>query len=217
MKVLDNQTLIDFFEQRMKEPLPGLSAQLKMEPPHRNKEFIINPDYENYRKSAVLIILWVDQNSLKTAFILRPTYDGFHSNQIAFPGGKSEKSDQSFIHTALREANEEVGVNSETVKVVGTLTPLFIPPSRFMVYPVIGVTKHQPDFKTDSYEVETLLITDVFGFLNPENIIKHQFTIRNTLINDIPCYKMDDHLIWGATAMILSELLDIIEPLSLIR
>lgn len=210
---MDYHTLVDFFEQKMKGPLPGLPAQLKMEPPHRSNEFQKNPDFNNYRKSAVLIVLWVDQKSLKTVFILRPEYDGFHSNQIAFPGGKSEKSDQSLIHTALREANEEVGIDAETVKVVGSLTPLFIPPSRFMVYPVIGVTKNQPDFKTDPREVEALLMTDISIFQNIENIIKQQFIIRNTQINDIPCYKMGDHLIWGATAMILSELLELIKPL----
>lgn len=212
MKILDYQKLIDFFEQKMKEPLPGLSAQLKMEPPHRNNEFQKNPDFDNFRKSAILIILWIDQKSLKTAFILRPEYDGFHSNQIAFPGGKSEKSDKDLIQTALREANEEVGINSEIVKVMGSLTPLFIPPSRFMVYPVIGISKNKPDFKTDPHEVKTLLIADISTFLNTENIIKQQFVIRNTTINDIPCYKMGDHLIWGATAMILSELLELIEP-----
>jgi 8-oxo-dGTP pyrophosphatase MutT (NUDIX family) len=212
MNILDYHTLVDFFEQKMKEPLPGLAAQLKMEPPHRHNEFQKNPDFSNYRKSAVLIILWVDHESLNTAFILRSEYDGFHSNQIAFPGGKNEKSDQNLVHTALREANEEVGINPETVKVVGSLTPLFIPPSRFIVYPVIGITKNKPDFKTDPREVRTLLITDISKFLNIKNIVKHQFNIRNTTINDIPCYKMDDHLIWGATAMILSELLEIIKP-----
>jgi 8-oxo-dGTP pyrophosphatase MutT (NUDIX family) len=212
MKILDYQKLVDFFEQKMKEPLPGKSAHQIMEPPHRNKEVEKNPDFDNYRKSAVLIILWIDQGCLMTTFILRPEYDGFHSNQIAFPGGKREKSDQSFIHTALREANEEVGINSETVKVVGTLTPLFIPPSRFMVYPVIGITKNKPDFKTDPHEVETLLVADISTFLNTENIIKQQFKIRNSIINDIPCYKMGNYLIWGATAMILSELLELIKP-----
>lgn len=215
MKKIDYHTLVDFFEQKMKEPLPGLSAQLKMEPPHRNNEFRKNPDFSNYRRSAVLIILWVDQDILKTAFILRPEYDGFHSNQIAFPGGKSEKSDQSFIHTALREANEEVGINPASVKVVGSLTPLFIPPSKFIVYPIIGITKSQPDFKTDQREVEALLVTDISIFQQTENIVKQQFIVRDTIIDDIPCYKMGSHFVWGATAMILSELLELIKPLSI--
>ncbi len=215
MKIIDYDTLIDFFDQKMKEPLPGPSAQLKMEPPHRKNEIKRNPDYENYRKSAVLIILWADQNKLITTLILRSKYDGVHSNQIAFPGGKSEKRDHDFIDTALREANEEVGINVETIKVVGSLTPLFIPPSRFLVYPVVGLTKNKPAFKADTHEVEELLTADISTFLNDENIIKKEFTIRDTIINDIPCYKIGDHLVWGATAMILSELLEVVKPLLL--
>jgi 8-oxo-dGTP pyrophosphatase MutT (NUDIX family) len=196
------------------EPLPGTQSQGKMAPPHRPIELRNPKPGTRVIDSAVLILLWPDGDQVSTVFILRPEYDGVHSNQIAFPGGKYEINDVDFVATALREAHEEVGINPETVTILGQLSPLFIPPSQFLVYPIVGYTTVVPVFIPDPIEIKEVIPCHLIDFLKQDAITIQDLKVSERVLPDIPCYKIGKRLIWGATAMIFSELLDIIRPLT---
>lgn len=197
----------------LSEPLPGVTAQAKLAPPHRHIELRNDLSGDLVRDSAVLILLWQKGEQIFTVFILRPEYEGFHSNQIAFPGGKYEKSDADFVATALREAQEEVGIIPETITILGQLTPLYISPSRFMVYPIVGFIRIEPTFILDPVEVKDIIPCNLFDFLKPDHYVIQDMEVRGKIMTDIPCFKTGEHIIWGATAMIFNELLEIIRPI----
>lgn len=206
---------IGFLElsQRLKKqlemPLPGVRAQQKTEPITRQNFNEKYPHEHPPRLSAVLILLYEDEGAIKTVFIERQQYDGVHSGQIAFPGGRFEKSDSSLIYTALREAHEEVGIQPQTVEVVGKLSNLFIPPSNFDVLPVIGITSEKPVFVADPIEVKKIIQVDLDHLLNPSNCRMKEITLRNNHRVSVPCFVYHDIIIWGATAMILSEFIEL--------
>ncbi|MBC8321355.1 MAG: CoA pyrophosphatase [Bacteroidetes bacterium] len=189
--------------------LPGLTSQLKMAPVSRLTFQTENPPYRIPQKSAVLILFYPKNNRTNLAMIKRATDNTIHSDQISFPGGKVEASDSSLIHTALREANEEVGLDPDSVMIIGQLSKLYIPPSNFDVYPIIGVTYVTPIFSIN-HEVDKLLEVDLETLINPKTR-KHK-TIKHRSGNEfnVPCYYIQEEIIWGATAMIVAELVDII-------
>jgi 8-oxo-dGTP pyrophosphatase MutT (NUDIX family) len=156
------------------------------------------------RVAAVLILLYPDMGTIHTLFMQRHNYDGVHGGQISFPGGKKEPADKDVIETALREAEEETGVDKSTISVIGTLTPLFIPVSNMIVTPVIGWTKEKPAFVHQPEEVVYLIEVELMRFLDQGIIKIKPFEIRGELI-DIRYFDYDGHVIWGATAMILNE------------
>ena len=163
-------------------------------------------------KSSVLILLYPGQKSgsLLFALIQRPEYDGVHSGQISLPGGRFEEEDGDLTRTALRESNEEIGIQPEGVEIIGSLSELYIPPSNFMVYPFIGYTNVRPEFVPDKKEVENIIETDLADLLNDKNIKTKEIKIRNGIKITAPCYEIDGNIIWGATAMILSEFREVI-------
>ena len=206
-------TFLSNLRNALSKPLPGALAHHKMSPPNRPIEHRIPKEGDNIRESAVLILLWKNEDQIFTVFILRPEYDGVHSNQIAFPGGKYEKNDNDFVATALREAQEEVGIIPETISILGQLTPLYIPPSKFIVYPIVGYTTTTPTFIPDPIEIQEVIPYNLFCFLNPDSLVIHDIEVENRILPEIPCYKIKDKYIWGATAMIFSELLEVIESI----
>ena len=198
----------DFFENlkiELKKDLPGIKAQIKMAPSVRSH---FKTDKES-TKAGVLLLLYPKENDLYIAFIQRTEYNGPHSGQISFPGGKKEKSDKNIIETALRESQEEVGINPEHVEVIGELTPLHIPISNFIVYPVVGIYNSTPKFKIDPTEVERIIEIKINDFKNPENCNSKEFKYGD-LSFTAPIYNPNNITIWGATAMILCEFLDIL-------
>jgi 8-oxo-dGTP pyrophosphatase MutT (NUDIX family) len=184
-----------------------------MSPPHRPIEPHIPKEGDNVRESAVLILIWLNGDQISTVFILRPEYEGIHSNQIAFPGGKFEKSDIDFVATALREANEEVGIIPESITILGQLSPLYIYPSQFYVYPVVGYTTTTPSFIPDPVEIKKVITCNLFSFLNSDSLTFQDIEVGQRILPEIPCYKIEDKYMWGATAMIFSELLEIIKTI----
>lgn len=199
----------DFFnnlKDELNKELPGEKAQLKMAPAIRD---YFKPNIKS-RDAGVLILLYPKNENIHIAFIQRTEYDGPHSGQISFPGGKSEKSDNNIVETALRESYEEIGIIPERVKVIGKLTPLHIPVSNFMVYPIIGIHKETPNFKEDSNEVEKILEIRLIDLLNPENCTTKQFNYGEISFS-APIYCPNNITIWGATAMMLSEFLEIVK------
>ena len=188
----------------MQEPLPGEDAQCLMAPLGRPSTGSMLEKYPNHRKSAVLMMVYPDTDGIAHTVFMERAHDGsLHSGQIGFPGGGIELFDASPMHAALREFEEEVGVDDSQIQIVGPLTPLFIPASRFMVYPFVGVSHQTPDFTPDPVEVQSLIHTPIGELLQFE-IEQGSFpTSYGTL--QAPCFRLKEHKLWGATAMIVSE------------
>lgn len=189
---------------QFQKPLPGETAHQIMQ--NSSKTRLNFKPNEQTRRSAVLILFYPFENEIYLPLILRPSYDGVHSAQIAFPGGRYEPTDENLIQTALREAKEEIGIEINDVKILGTLTELFIGPSNFKVLPVIGYLSHKPDFKADKREVEKILETKWSDISNPNIIGSSEMLIRGEQVI-VPHYGIHNHKIWGATAKMISELL----------
>ena len=185
-------------------PLPGATAHQKMLSATRIALKIL-PN-ERTRRSAVLILFYQHRDEIWLPLILRPKYDGVHAGQMAFPGGRFEKTDESLIRTALREAQEEIGIKANDVQILGVLSELFIPPSNFYVLPVVGILPYRPDFYPDPREVDQVFEVK-FSEMNDEKIVGlTEIDVRGVLI-DAPFYDIQGHKVWGATAMMISELL----------
>lgn len=194
--------------------LPGLQAQLIMAPAIRHEDISLMGAGKSPVKSSVLLLFYPDaRNQPMTVLIRRPEYDGAHSGQISFPGGRYEPDDRDLAFTALRETWEEIGVNPQEVVLVGKLTDLFIPPSNFLVSPYIGTSEKRPDFRQDPKEVAAILEFPLKDLLNPACREMTTLTLRDGLRLETPCFLLNGHVIWGATAMIISEMAAIIESL----
>ncbi|GAB4034206.1 NUDIX hydrolase [Spirosoma jeollabukense] len=202
------QTFTEDLQKRLKKPLPGESAHQKMASTARYR-LGIKPN-ERTRRSAVLICFYPYQNSIYLPLILRPQYDGVHAGQMAFPGGRMERIDENLTRTALREAQEEVGIRVSDVKVLGLLTELFIPPSNFYVQPVVGVLPYRPDFYPDPREVEAVVEVDLHQLLDETIVGDSKIEVRGITV-DAPFYQIQGYRVWGATAMMISELLMVID------
>ncbi len=193
--------------------LPAESSQFKMLPPSRMK---IRDTYKEAMKqakqSAVLALFYPDtDNQTNFALIQRKVYNGVHSAQISFPGGKFEKGDLNLEYTAIRETHEEIGIKPDQVKIVKELTKVYIPPSNFTVQPYIGLLNETPNFILQETEVERLLEVSVIDFINEENVVTKTVSTSYNKKVDVPAYLLNEHIVWGATAMMLSEVKDLIK------
>ena len=197
------------------EPLPGENAQLRMVPPGRltMKEYYALRETNPFR-SAVLVCLYPFNQSVFTVMMLRPPKQGVHSDQVSFPGGRFEQADKSLEETALREANEEIGIDPSAVEVIGTLSPVYIPVSNYLVQPFLGLTPGHPVFSVNELEVTEVIEADCRRLL--DNSIKGQQIFKSGSGSEIeaPFYQVETHKIRGATAMMLSELEMILREIS---
>ncbi len=189
--------------------LPGTEVQWQMASSGRMVRNFPRTPGPDAKVAAVLILLFPNHGSVHTVFMQRPDYNGIHGGQISFPGGKRDDSDRDIIRTALREASEETGVNPEEISVINTLTTLFIPVSNTIVTPVVGWMNEKPGFNHHPDEVVFLFDGDLERFLNPSIVRIMPMKIRGEII-DVKYYDYDGNVIWGATAMMLHELLTII-------
>jgi 8-oxo-dGTP pyrophosphatase MutT (NUDIX family) len=200
------QLFINNLKTNLQKPLPGEEAQFEMAHINREKLADLYFDYKNYRPSAVLILLYPnEQQQISVLLIERMTYDGHHSGQIAFPGGKAEPTDTDLQATALREFFEETGADI-TPSVIGKLTPVYIPVSKFMVQPFVSYVEKKPNFSASAHEVNALIEWEIDHLLNPA-------IIKETIIEPTAGYKLktpyfdvQGKVLWGATAMMLNEL-----------
>lgn len=187
----------------LKQELPGERAQVLMAPTFRGH--VSSPD--KAVDAAVLALFYPSNGQLSLVFIKRNEYDGPHSAQISFPGGIREPGDLTLKDTALREAREEVGINGE-IEVLGSLTPLHIPVSNFMVFPYVGWMKETPYFFPDPSEVQYVVEAPLHTLLDPSNR-DSETRYHHEMPIEAPYYRVGEEKIWGATAMILSELLQL--------
>jgi 8-oxo-dGTP pyrophosphatase MutT (NUDIX family) len=203
------QSFIYKLKEELQKELPGFASQKKMAPGFR-------PDLEpnkDTRKASVLILLFPQGNEIDTVFIKRPEYDGAHGGQISFPGGKVDDTDLDRIETALRETEEEIGVDRNLVKVLGTLTPLYIPVSDIEVLPVIGYTSSVPMFRPDKEEVDYTIVGSIQKLNLETNKELVHFNMHGHKF-DAPVYKITPtEQVWGATAMMLSEFFDVVQKI----
>ena len=187
--------------------LPGIYSHRSLVPSNRVQQLNKIKFIENYKRASVALIIYPDENEIaRLVLIQRSKYEGVHSGQISFPGGKYEKFDKSFMETALRETREEIGVDTNSFIAIQELSNIYIPPSNFMVYPFLFLSNSNLDFSIDKKEVIDLITPTVDQILSFE-ILNGEFGINKT-IN--PYFDFQSKRIWGATAMILKELIDLL-------
>lgn len=188
--------------------LPGSASHYKMIPAFRRKELEHNGLYnEDTRKAAVMALFYPDRSyNTNLLLILRNTYKGVHSNQIALPGGKVEKEDENLLATALRETNEEVGAELDKIKVIRHLTDIFIPPSNFQVTPYLGLYKKERPFILQKEEVAALVEVPLYDFMDDRKIIHQKLSTSYADNVEVPAFKLNGYTVWGATAMMLNEI-----------
>lgn len=196
--------LKSYLQQRLQNDLPGKLAHQEAAPYRKVDYDSLN--LKTVRKSGVLILLYEKQAEPHIVLIERPIYKGTHSGQIALPGGKVEESDKDIVHTALREANEEVGVLMDDVEVVGQLSDVYIPVSNFLVSPVIGFVNYAPNFIAQEREVADIIELQLQKLINTQHLATDNIKLSNGLKLQVPVFQFNQKTIWGATALMLNEL-----------
>lgn len=193
------------------EGLPGKESQLQMAPQPIDPRRIASKIPEGHRKSGVLLLFYPDATELFFPLIKRPQYPGAHSGQVALPGGKMEEGDPDVVFTALREAEEEIGIDAGKVEEIGSLTELYIPVSNFLVTPIVGFLDHKPTFIPEQREVDKILPFALNQLIQPE-IVKHtSISMGGGKYLETPYFDIAGEVVWGATAMILSELIHVVK------
>ena len=195
--------------------MPGEASHHKMAPIERLEELTKQSLKKNKAKRAAVMALFYPNRDGEThlALILRKTYKGVHSAQVGFPGGKQEPSDISAEHTALRETQEEIGVLQQDITVLKKLTQIYIPPSNFFVSPFIGVCETTPQFILQESEVEALIEVKISDFLDDSIYCTRRLSTSYATDIEVPAYILNTHVVWGATAMMLSEVRELLKQL----
>lgn len=208
---MDFQDFLQYVPNLIPVELPAELSHVKMAPKERIQA-LKNLDVEskNPRIAAVMMLFYPKKGKTHLTLIVRNAYNGVHSSQIAFPGGKYESTDLDYKETALRETNEEIGVLPEKIEIIKHFTPMYIPPSNFLVHPYLGIAKEELSFFPDVREVADIIELPLSVFLDDEIII--EATLSTSYGNNIlvPAFNIQNHVVWGATAMILSELRDVL-------
>lgn len=193
--------------------LPGEAIQLKMAPIERILELKAQARLAKNAKLAGVLALFYPSSTNEThlVLILRKTYKGVHSAQIAFPGGKKEVEDASLLETALRETEEEVGVDRTLVSVVKELTEIYIPPSNYFVQAFIASTSTTPQFIPQESEVEAIVEVPLSHFMDDSILVTKTLSTSYATNIEVPAFLLNGHIVWGATAMILSEVRELLK------
>lgn len=205
------------FEKRIvkvtKMELPGETVQFKMAPMERLQELKRVARNQNSAKRAGVLSLFYPSEDFETRLILilRKTYHGVHSAQVGFPGGKLEPEDENIQDTALRETEEEVGVPRSAISVLKQLTEIYIPPSNFFVQPFLGITSQSPKFVPEEKEVEALIEVNLRDFMDDLNITTQTLSTSYAESIEVPAFQLNGHIVWGATAMMLNEVRELLK------
>ena len=211
--------MIQKLQKRLEGKLPGIKSWNRMAVKSRKGESIESESLQKYRdwiskdklssmrKAAVLIGLFKKNDEWCFSLIRRPMNEKNHPGQIALPGGAMEKN-ETLMNTALREAFEEVGINPEDVEIIGQLTPIPVPVSEYLIYPFVGVIDYEPEWVLNEDEVEELLVLKMSELISSDNGYTEMWDLRGNKV-EVPIIKVMNETVWGATAAVLSELIDI--------
>lgn len=171
------------------------------------EEWSSKENIKNMKKAAVLVCFFTRENEFFFPLIKRPMHERNHPGQIALPGGSMEIN-EALSETALREAFEEVGIKSDDVDIIGQMTPLPVPVSRYLIYPFIGITQAEPKWILNEKEVDELILVKFVDLIASDNGYYEKWKLKNKTLK-VPIFKIMNIKIWGATAAILSELIDL--------
>lgn len=207
--------ILNHIEERLKKPLPGEKAQLLMGSDLRMNELKWIAEKKNTKQSGVMILLYPHMQTLFSVLIQRPKYKGTHGGQVSLPGGKKETEDADYSQTALRETEEEIGVDRNKIRILGNLSRLYIPPSNFVIHPFVGYTPARPHFNPSADEVDEVIEYDILSLLHPEIKKITKMKIMKVLTFNAPYFDIHNKVVWGATAMVLSEFREILREVTL--
>lgn len=204
---MEFSSLTNLISKLKKIELPGESFHYQLAPLFREEELKkIDLTGKDPNYAGVVSLLYPKNGEAYMAFILRKTYKGVHSNQIGFPGGRYEEEDENLMQTALRETEEEIGVSSSSIEVIKPLTKLYIPPSNFLVQPFLSIVEKEPIFVLQESEVEELIEVPLSVCLDNNNLNTEIIDASYAKQVEVPAFNFKGHVVWGATAMILSEI-----------
>lgn len=190
--------------------LPGETAHNRVMSKGRPKTSEAKAFANDYRDSAVGIFIYKENSTFKSLLIQRPAYEGTHGGQVSFPGGKSEIEDKNLEHTARRESFEEVGISQGQGKLLGTLTDVYIPVSKFRVQPYVFYLEELPKLTPDTFEVAEIISFDLTIFKTMEIKYKSIPLKQGMTLKNMAYFDIEDKVVWGATALMLSELQEVI-------
>lgn len=186
----------------MEKKLPGVSSQnIMLITPQNSVKYFIPPD--NIVLSAVLILLFPIREDIHFFLTKRTDTVQYHKGQISLPGGAKEEGEE-LIGTALRETDEEIGISSDSIQIIGQLTPLLVPVTGFQIHPFIGFSEHKPETATDPMEVESVFSVSIHSLVHQKTHQLEERILRGHLYQ-VPYYHLNNKKVWGATSMILSE------------
>lgn len=202
---MTNPEFIRKLETNLSRALPGMQAQARMSPVNHRHYIDIRPDH---RVACVLALIYKGVEGWTTVLIERQTIhpEDKHGGQLGFPGGQLEESDPDLSYCALREAQEEIGIDPSKVKIIGQLTELYVYVSNFLVYPFVGFVDTMPKLVPQPTEVKSILHVPLKIIKVPEIKKKTDISVRGRLLKDVPYYEVSGKILWGATAMMMSEL-----------
>lgn len=208
-------TFINFFDATSaisEVELPSITSHIKMAPLERVKS-LQESIYSSLtaKKAAVMMLFYPKERETHLVLIKRNSYPGVHSSQIAFPGGKVDPEDVDYRQTALRETFEEIGISEDKISVVKDFTPLYIPPSDFLVYPFMGVCSTEIEFVLQQEEVAGIIEVPLKTLLDDAIISNKILDTSYAKSLEVPVFEIEGHIVWGATAMMLSELKDVLK------
>jgi len=195
--------------------LPGIEAHKIMLPEGRNIPNYYLNKIGNYKQSAVFILFFQEEKNIHVLLTQRNQYEGKHSGQISFPGGKKEEYDDSLLTTAYRETYEEVGIHQNNINLIAALSPLYIPVSNFFVQPYLGYLNELPELKINSREVKSIVKFPIQFLKEAERIKIQRIEASSGLFLTVPVFEIGENVIWGATAMMLSEIASLIKAVEL--
>ena len=196
-----SEELIERLKGAFDKELPGMESHLKMTPFRK----MTNDIPVNRREGAVMMMIYPKNGELYFPLIQRQEYKGVHSNQVSFPGGKVEEFDENLYHTALRETEEEIGINKAEINKIGEMSQIYIPPSNFLVSAFLTFHQELPQFIKEEKEVKEILEIPVSSVLDSNNIKSTKVEIGNGQKLTTPYFDLHEKVVWGATAAILSE------------
>lgn len=195
------------------EKLLSIEAHKKMAPLERLDSLKSNYIPIDAKKSAVMMLFYPKNGITHFVLMKRNTYSGVHSSQISFPGGKYELEDFDLKETALRETYEEIGILPDKIEIIMPFSEIYIPPSNFLVMPFLGIAKEELFFSANPKEVAALIEVPIDVFLDDSIIVNIDMKTSYSEKIVVPAFKIEDYIVWGATAMILSELKETIKSL----